>query len=286
MKIGDLVKLQGTVAVAAQTLFEERVAFGTWAVDSIEPDGCVVVTPLGEDSPKIRAAPTDLVMQAKASDAYAFWSHDAFPYVLGGRVVAVRPSGRVEIDGWSNMVFRPVANTTIVTGTALRAAIERITGAYDAEREQLRIRKLSDVCQAFTDAGVQLPEHLKRALDSLRHAAQKPHTHAQTEAALRERVAVLEAALRPFAEMADGRDAWSDATQTCGVFPTLAQVRAARAALAGTATLAALVAEVQRAALEEAAAEIDCNDSECSCQGDRHAEKLRVLAAKKAGQVG
>lgn len=65
--------------------------------------------------------------------------------------------------------------------------------------------------------------------------------------ALRERVAHLEAALRPFGAMADGRDGWTSGH--CSVFPSLESVRAARAALAGTATLAEHDARVRAAAL-------------------------------------
>jgi hypothetical protein len=54
-------------------------------------------------------------------------------------------------------------------------------------------------------------------------------------ARLRLRVAELESALEPFAKLAEGRDGWAD-DSSCSVFPRMALVRQARAALAGVRT--------------------------------------------------
>ena len=74
---------------------------------------------------------------------------------------------------------------------------------------------------------------VRAAADDERNAAYEAKAAIENKRYRLERAAPdLLAALKPFGEMADGKDDWHPETKGCAVFPSLAQVRAARAAVA------------------------------------------------------
>lgn len=83
---------------------------------------------------------------------WAFWPYDQFPFLLSGKVVEQLDDGRVKVEGYTGMVFRPVYLASGGAGERLHRELRRVRAAYQIHEECAR-----------NGAGVVAHEHLARA---------------------------------------------------------------------------------------------------------------------------
>ena len=53
--------------------------------------------------------PDNKIPKIKKQTLYAFWDYDVCPYMIGGEVKEIRPNGRVVVQGYMGMSFKPLA---------------------------------------------------------------------------------------------------------------------------------------------------------------------------------
>lgn len=83
---------------------------------------------------------------------WAFWPYDRFPYLLSGKVTEQLDDGRVKVEGYTGMLFRPVFLSSGAAGEKLATEVRRVAEAYRTHEECAR-----------NGAGKVAREHLERA---------------------------------------------------------------------------------------------------------------------------
>jgi hypothetical protein len=71
---------------------------------------------------------------------YAFWEYDQPPYLLGGIVERFADSGRVKVQGYGGMLFKPVAIIPDRAGKEARERILRLREKYYKSEKALKIK--------------------------------------------------------------------------------------------------------------------------------------------------
>lgn len=85
---------------------------------------------------------------------YAFWKYDAFPYVLGGPVVAMDATGRVETSNFGpGYWFHPIKLVPFAHGEKIAEDFEKLATAERVAREQLRTEWLAKLNMLRADLG-------------------------------------------------------------------------------------------------------------------------------------
>lgn len=69
---------------------------------------------------------------------WAFWPYDRFPYLLSGRVLEQTDEGKVKVEGYNGMVFRPVFLASGASGERLHNEVRRVAAAYRIHEECAR----------------------------------------------------------------------------------------------------------------------------------------------------
>lgn len=69
---------------------------------------------------------------------WAFWPYDQFPFLLSGKVVSQLEDGRVKVEGYSGMVFKPVYLASGAAGERLHREVRRVRAAYQIHEECAR----------------------------------------------------------------------------------------------------------------------------------------------------
>lgn len=69
---------------------------------------------------------------------WAFWPYDRFPYLLSGRVVEQLDDGRVKVEGYTGMVFRPAFLSSGAAGERLHREVRRVAAAWRIHEECAR----------------------------------------------------------------------------------------------------------------------------------------------------
>lgn len=83
---------------------------------------------------------------------WAFWPYDRFPYLLSGKVTEQLEDGRVKVEGYTGMLFKPVFLSSGAAGEKLSREVRRVAEAYRTHEECAR-----------NGAGKVAREHLERA---------------------------------------------------------------------------------------------------------------------------
>ena len=69
---------------------------------------------------------------------WAFWPYDCFPYLLSGRVLEQTDEGKVRVEGYTGMVFKPVFLASGASGERLHREVRRVAAAYRIHEECAR----------------------------------------------------------------------------------------------------------------------------------------------------
>lgn len=69
---------------------------------------------------------------------WAFWPYDRFPYLLSGRVKEQLDDGRVKVEGYTGMLFKPVYLASGAAGERLHREVGRVSAAYHIHEECAR----------------------------------------------------------------------------------------------------------------------------------------------------
>ncbi len=69
---------------------------------------------------------------------WAFWPYDQFPFLLSGKVSEQLEDGRVKVEGYTGMVFRPVYLASGGAGERLDRELRRVREAYRIHEECAR----------------------------------------------------------------------------------------------------------------------------------------------------
>lgn len=74
---------------------------------------------------------------------YAFWKHDTFPFVLGGVVSNVLPSGNVEIESYGSGTtgFKPVMVCDLERGELIHKRLTELT-----HRRRVQMEAVHRIC--------------------------------------------------------------------------------------------------------------------------------------------
>lgn len=70
-------------------------------------------------------------------ELYAFWKYDLFPYTLGGKVVKFAAGGLVQVEGYGNMLFRPIGIVQYDEGVEIMSKIKKIKEEHKAEIDRV-----------------------------------------------------------------------------------------------------------------------------------------------------
>jgi hypothetical protein len=97
--------------------------------------------------------------QPKATDLFAFWRYDLFPYVLGAQVIEMRADGWVSTKGYGHYWFKPTKLLPLVEGKKLW---ERLLELQTNQRQKLHefqlahLHHLEEVAPWITKNGLLL----------------------------------------------------------------------------------------------------------------------------------
>ena len=83
-------------------------------------------------------------MSRKQQEFYAFWEYDQFPFVLSGKAVdRTDKQGRIEIEGYGGMRFKPLRVIAGSRGRELSEQLSQLRNDYRAEQQAVgqRFRK-------------------------------------------------------------------------------------------------------------------------------------------------
>jgi len=69
---------------------------------------------------------------------YAFWDYDLCPYMLGGVVTMFTLSGKVRVEGYDGMAFKPIAILPEKAGHDALQILREIRYAYDNAEKALK----------------------------------------------------------------------------------------------------------------------------------------------------
>jgi hypothetical protein len=69
---------------------------------------------------------------------YAFWDYDLCPYIIGGEVKVMRPNGRVVVQGYLGMLFKPIAILPDEAGLTALNQIRSLRGEYSEAESALK----------------------------------------------------------------------------------------------------------------------------------------------------
>lgn len=69
---------------------------------------------------------------------WAFWSYDRFPYMLSGKVVEQLGDGRVKVEGYTGMIFKPLYMASGEAGARMNLEVRRVAAAYRIHQECAR----------------------------------------------------------------------------------------------------------------------------------------------------
>lgn len=69
---------------------------------------------------------------------WAFWPYDRFLYLLSGRVSEQLEDGRVKVEGYTGMLFKPVYLASGAAGERLHREVGRVSAAYRIHEECAR----------------------------------------------------------------------------------------------------------------------------------------------------
>lgn len=69
---------------------------------------------------------------------WAFWPYDRFPYLLSGKVTEQLEDGRVKVEGYTGMLFKPVFLSSGAAGEKLSREVRRVAEAYRIHEECAR----------------------------------------------------------------------------------------------------------------------------------------------------
>jgi len=82
-------------------------------------------------------------------DLYAFWRHDTFPYVLGGRANKMKEGGKVQVPSYGvGYWFTPFLLLPVAEGEELHARLKAFSGEHNKAQ-----RAFIDEWRAALDRG-------------------------------------------------------------------------------------------------------------------------------------
>lgn len=74
----------------------------------------------------------------RVTGLFAFWTYDTFPYVLGGPVMSMNDSGRIQAETYGGSVFVPLKILPRAVGEAILTKIEALRREQHAAEEKFR----------------------------------------------------------------------------------------------------------------------------------------------------
>lgn len=79
--------------------------------------------------------------------SYAFWRYDKFPYVLGGIVTKLLPTGNVEVEGFGTNTtgFKPIMVIPQERGRIIAKNLERLKASRDQQIADIEQNCLIDL---------------------------------------------------------------------------------------------------------------------------------------------
>jgi hypothetical protein len=77
---------------------------------------------------------------------YAFWTHDQFPFVLGGTVTKVHDNGKVETEEFGRgFRFTPLKIVPLKAGLIIKQDLEQRRAAYRQKMADIQNEAVADL---------------------------------------------------------------------------------------------------------------------------------------------